>query len=73
MIDDSIVEKGRIKIVRTQAPFLACDGHAGGGVRVRNAGYVVSRGVYAAVNQHARWIDEMLGFLNDISLNVDFN
>jgi hypothetical protein len=42
-------------------------------VRVRYAGYVVSRGVYAAVNQHARWIDEMLGFLNDISLNVDFN
>ena len=72
MIDDSIVEKGRI-IFRTQAAFLARDGHAGGSVRRCDVGYVVSRGVYAALNQHARWIHEMLGFLDDISLNVDLN
>ena len=73
MVSNSVMQQGRVKIIRTQTAFLARDSHARSGVRVRNTGYVVSCGVYTAVNQHSCWIHEMFGFFNDVSFDIDFD
>ena len=73
MVSNSVMQQGRVKIIRTQTAFLARDSHACSSVRVRNTGYVVSCGVDTAVNQHSCWINEMFGFFNDVSFDIDFD